>query len=144
MTTLAAPVLEIKRLLNASPQRVFDAWMEREEWQSWIGPEGCQCDVTEFEPRVGGRYRILMRLTDGRELPVVGTFRTIEKPHRIAMSWKWELGSDDSVVTIILREVGGKTELTLRHEDLQTQENCDAHGTGWNGALNKLETYLAR
>jgi uncharacterized protein YndB with AHSA1/START domain len=136
------PTLEIKRLFDASPERVFDAWMKRERWQAWIGPEGTNCKVTKFEPKVGGRYRVVMRMSDGRELPVVGVFRTIDPPHRFAMTWKWELGSDDSLVTVVLRDVGGKTEMTLRHDGLLTQENCDGHAKGWNGALNKLEAYL--
>jgi uncharacterized protein YndB with AHSA1/START domain len=143
MTTIAAPILEIKRVLNAGVERVFRAWTAREQWQSWIGPEGCRCEVTEFEPRVGGRFRLLMNLPDGRQLPVAGIFREIDPPHRVAMTWRWELGTDDSLVIISLKDIGGKTELTLRHEGLQTEENCDGHGKGWNSALNDLEKYLA-
>jgi uncharacterized protein YndB with AHSA1/START domain len=51
----------------------------------------------------------------------------------------------DSLVTITLRDAGnGKTELTLRHDNLVTTENRDQHGRGWNSALNKLETFLGR
>ena len=42
--------------------------------------------------------------------------------------------------------IGGRsplTELTLRQEGLGTVENRDAHGTGWNSALNKLAGHLA-
>ena len=44
-TMTDAPVLEVKRLLDATPEQVFDAWMKRERWQAWIGPEGTQSDV---------------------------------------------------------------------------------------------------
>ena len=44
-TTTVNPVLEIKRLFDAPPERIFDAWLVREEWQAWIGPEGTQCEV---------------------------------------------------------------------------------------------------
>ena len=52
--------LAITRLFDAPPARVFDAWLKREEWQSWIGPEGMSCEVPVLEPRVGGRYRLTM------------------------------------------------------------------------------------
>jgi uncharacterized protein YndB with AHSA1/START domain len=142
-TMTDAPVLEFTRTFDATPERVFDAWMKRERWQSWIGPEGTNSDVTAFEPKVGGRYRLHMRMSDGRKIGVVGVFKTIERPHRFAMTWKWENGEHDSLVTITLRAVGEKTELTLRHDGLLTQDNVDGHNKGWNSALNKLEKYLA-
>ena len=148
MITTAAPnditVLEITRVFDASPDQVFDAWTVREQWQSWIGPEGVSCEVPLLEPRVGGGYKIIMRLSDGRVIPVVGTFREVDRPKRIVFTWKWEGNDADSLVTLTLRDLAGKTELTLRHEGLLTVENRDNHGKGWNGTLNKLVAFLAR
>jgi uncharacterized protein YndB with AHSA1/START domain len=98
--------------------------------------------VPLFEPRVGGRYRIVMHMSDGSTIPVVGTFKTLDRPKGFSMTWKWESGADDSLVTVSLRDLGGKTELTLRHDGLQTVQNCNAHEKGWNGTLNKLGRLL--
>jgi uncharacterized protein YndB with AHSA1/START domain len=137
-------ILEITRLFDAPPERVFDAWLNREEWQAWIGPEGLSCEVPLLEPHVGGRYRITMRLTDGRVIPVAGVFRIIDAPRSLAFTWGWEGDpSRESLVTITLRETGGRTELTLRQEGLGSVANRDDHGKGWNSALNKLAAYLA-
>jgi uncharacterized protein YndB with AHSA1/START domain len=136
--------LEITRLFEAPPAQVFDAWLNREEWQSWIGPEGTNCEVPLLEPRIGGRYRIVMRLSDGRVIPVAGIFKTIDAPRTLAFTWGWESDpTRQSLVTLTLREKGGKTELTLRQEGLGSVSNRDDHGRGWNGALNKLVAYLA-
>lgn len=142
-TMTDAPVLIVKRTFDASPARVFDAWLTHEQFQSWIGPEGVTCEVPVFEPRVGGRYRIVMKMSDGSTLPVVGVFKTLDRPKGFSMTWKWENGEHDSLVTVSLRDLGGKTELTLRHDGLQTDENCNAHERGWNGTLNKLGRLLA-
>jgi uncharacterized protein YndB with AHSA1/START domain len=138
-------VLEITRVFDAPPSAVFDAWTVREQWQSWIGPEGIDCEVPLLEPRVGGRYKVIMRLTDGRVVPVVGTFKTVDRPTRLAFTWQWEGEGDqaNTLVTLTLRDLGGKTELTLRHEGLRTVENRDGHGKGWNSAMNKLAAFLA-
>ena len=32
--------LELRREFDASPAAVFDAWITREQWAAWIGPEG--------------------------------------------------------------------------------------------------------
>ncbi|HXC57194.1 MAG TPA: SRPBCC domain-containing protein [Rhizomicrobium sp.] len=142
-TTFDNPVLDVVRVFDAPPERVFDAWMNKDQWEAWIGPEGCTCEITQFEPRVGGRYRLIMNLGEGRALPVVGTFKTIERPHRFAMSWGWELGKGETLVTVSLRAVGARTELTLRHEGLPTRDDREGHAKGWNSTLNKLGLYLA-
>ncbi len=46
-------------------------------------------------------------------------------------------------MTVLLRDLGGKTELTLRHDGLLTAENRDGHEKGWNSTLNKLGRLLA-
>jgi uncharacterized protein YndB with AHSA1/START domain len=136
--------LEITRLFDAPAARVFGAWLNREEWQAWIGPEGMNCEVPLLEPRVGGRYRITMRLTDGRVIPVAGVFKTIEAPTTLAFTWGWEGDpSRESLITITLRAKGDKTELTLRQEGLGSASTRDDHVKGWNGTLNKLVAYLA-
>ena len=140
-----ADALRIVRVIPGPITKVFDAWLVREEWQAWIGPEGMQCEVPEMEPRVGGRYRILMRMSDGRTLPVAGVFKAIERPTRVAFTWGWESDPDrQSLVTVTLAPTAGGTELTLRQEGLGTVQNRDDHGRGWGSALNKLERYLAR
>jgi uncharacterized protein YndB with AHSA1/START domain len=136
--------LEVTRLFDATPELVFNAWLNREEWQAWIGPEGINCDVPLLEPRVGGRYRIIMRLSDGRVIPVAGVFKTIDSPRSLVFTWGWEGDSSrESLITITLCEKGDKTELTLRQEGLGSISNRDDHEKGWNGTLNKLVAYLA-
>jgi uncharacterized protein YndB with AHSA1/START domain len=140
--TTESTVLEIKRIFDASPARVFDAWLIREEWQAWIGPEGVNCEVPLLERRVGGRYRVIMHLSDGRVIPVTGVFKTIEAPKRFVFTWGREGEARETLVTVTLRDLGGMTEMTLRHEGLPIPDH-DNHGKGWNSALNKLVTYLA-
>lgn len=142
--TADGTTLEITRLFAAPPARVFDAWLNREEWQSWIGPEGLNCEVPLLEPRIGGRYRIMMRLTDGRVIPVAGSYQTIDAPRTLAFSWGAESDpARHSLITLTLREKGGETELTLRHEGFGSVASRDDHVIGWNSALNKLVAYLA-
>ncbi|HTV95463.1 MAG TPA: SRPBCC domain-containing protein [Steroidobacteraceae bacterium] len=135
--------LEITRMFDAPAARVFDAWLNREEWQSWIGPEGLRCEVPLLEPRVGGRYRIIMRLADGRVIPVAGIYRTVASPRTLAFTWGAEADpARHTLITLSLADNGDTTDLTLRQEGFASVGTRDTHVAGWNEALNKLEAYL--
>jgi uncharacterized protein YndB with AHSA1/START domain len=143
MTITDDTTLFMTRTFDAPPERVFNAWLDREAFQSWIGPEGVKCDVPVLEPRVGGRYRIDMKLSSGM-VPVSGEFRVIEKPSRIVFTWGWDGDpARQSLITLTFREAGGKTEFTLKQEGLGTKDNRDAHEKGWTGPFKKLAAYLA-
>ena len=95
------------------PKRVFDAWLEREQWQAWIGPEGCQCEVPLLEPKVGGRYRILMHCPTAGEIPVEGVFKVIDRPNAPGLHLGLGLERQaDTLVTLTFRAKGSKTEIT--------------------------------
>ena len=142
-TTTLSPVLTVTRLFDAPADRVFDAWLVKEQWGAWIGPEGGYCDIEQFEPRVGGRYRLAMHIPRRDVIPVEGVFKIIDRPHRFAFTWGWALsGNPDTLVTVSLKSVGAKTELTLVHEGLPTPADREGHGKGWNSTLNKLALYL--
>jgi uncharacterized protein YndB with AHSA1/START domain len=81
--------LEMTRYIDASPERVFDAWLSK-SWGEWAGPPGVEGEVTVMEPHVGGRYCVVMNRLSGGPLTVGGTCREIMRPSKIAMSWKWE------------------------------------------------------
>ena len=139
-----SPVLEITRIFEATPAEIFNAWLDREEWASWIGPEGVHCDVPLLEPRVGGGYRLIMHLPDGNIIRIAGIFKAIETNKSFAFTWGSAEGDRrETLVTVELRDLHGRTELKLRQEGLPTAADRDGHDKGWNSAMNKLVAHLA-
>ncbi|HTJ02100.1 MAG TPA: SRPBCC domain-containing protein [Methylovirgula sp.] len=136
-------VLLMKRTFDATPEDVFDAWLTRDRWSVWIGPEGMDCEVTLLEPHVGGRYQIDMHLSDGSRIPVSGVFETIDRPHTLRFTWGWHGDpTKQSVITLNFSAAGEKTAFTLRQEGLGSIANCDDHERGWSSALKKLDRFL--
>jgi uncharacterized protein YndB with AHSA1/START domain len=79
-------VLKLSRRFDASPERVFDAWLSP-EWGAWLPPANATCEIVSHEPVVGGHYVVLMTMPDGRKSEISGTYRVIERPNRIAFTW---------------------------------------------------------
>jgi uncharacterized protein YndB with AHSA1/START domain len=142
MTVMTADaVLEITRVFDATPERVFDAWLQK-SWGEWAGPPGVKGEVIQMEPRVGGSYKIVMHSERG-DITVQGIYKEITRPSRLVMSWKWEHEGQDTLITLTFRPKGKGTELHMRHEGFASTDRRDSHNLGWNGTFDKLEKFLA-
>jgi uncharacterized protein YndB with AHSA1/START domain len=141
---MSEPVLEIRRQFAAAPGRVFDAWIVPANWQAWIGPEGITCTLESMEPRVGGRYLLVMHLGSDDTIRVAGEFLVIDRPNRLTFTWDSADGSTTSRVELVFAAKGNGTEMTLRHFGLQTAANVASHDGGWSSAFNKLQLYVER
>jgi glutathione S-transferase len=134
-------VLELTRVIDAAPERVFDAWLQK-SWGEWAGPPGVQGDVVQMEARVGGRYKVVMHAPRG-DLTVGGVYKEIVRPSRIVMTWKWEFEPQDTLITLTFKPKGKGTEIHMRHEGFANAERRDSHQMGWSGTFDKLEKFLA-
>ena len=138
--------LEIKRVINAPPTRVYEAWIDPAQLKEWWGPEGVRTRSLSSDARVGGKYRWDLVNQEGEEMSVFGEYRELVPEKRIVFTWQWD---DDkvwenrtSLVTIELFDRDGGTEVRLRHEQLPSEESRDRHSEGWNSLLNRLEQFL--
>ena len=137
--------LTLVRRIGARPSIVFDALITPEGITRWWGPDGGPVLIAEVDARVGGSFRVRFRTVEGGEHECVGEYNTIERPERLAMSWRWLGGSEDpgkSLLEFNLREIPDGTELTLTHSQLFDEESRRNHEKGWSGSLDKLERNL--
>jgi uncharacterized protein YndB with AHSA1/START domain len=138
------PSLTIKRRFDAAPAKVFAAWTDPEKVKRWMGPGDVQVLHAENDARSGGRYRWLMMAPDGEEHDVSGVYREVVANEKLVFTWAWKSTPErESLVTITLKGDGGGTLMTLTHEQFFDAEARERHQHGWNGAMEKLEKYLA-
>jgi uncharacterized protein YndB with AHSA1/START domain len=143
MNTVTAPItLELTRHFDATPEQVFDAWLSK-NWGDWAGPPGVKGEITLMEPKVGGRFRLAMHKPDGGMVAAFGVYREIARPSKLVMTWKWEHGVDETLITLTFRASGKGTDFAMRHENFTSTGDRDAHNNGWTGTLDKLGAYLS-
>jgi len=144
MSTVTKPSLTIKRRFNAPPAKVFAAWIDPEKVKRWMGPGEVKALSVESEPRTGGRYRWVMQAPNGEQHDVSGVYREVVPNEKLVFTWAWKSTPErESLVTVALKPDGGGTLMTLTHEQFFDEEARDRHQGGWNGAMPKLEAYLA-
>jgi len=135
--------LTIRKTINASPERIFRAWVEPDELKNWWGPSHVECSGAEVDLRVGGRYRIGNRLPDGQEVWIFGKFEIIERPNKLVYTWSMDPDSPNvERVTVTFKQQDEGTEVTVRHEQIPTSELRTNHNMGWNGCIEGLILYL--
>jgi uncharacterized protein YndB with AHSA1/START domain len=139
--------LQIKRELLAARPVVFQAFATPAVLASWWGPNGFTVPSLEFEPRVGESYVIEMQPPQGDAFRLVGEFRVVDPPDRLAFTFLWEEPDPDDVETLAelsFQGLGKSTELFLSQGPFRTEARRDLHHDGWTDAFDKLERLLAQ
>jgi activator of HSP90 ATPase len=110
----------VSTLLNATPERVFRAWLSTEGHSAMTG------SPAKVEPRVGGTFTAWDGYITGRTLEL--------KPYtRIVQSWRtteFPEDSPDSRLEVLLEAAGAETKVTLIHSNLP-EDQTDDYKSGW-------------
>lgn len=136
--------IDLRRVIPAPPDRVFQAWLQPEAVRRWMCPDpSVRITRLEWTPAVGDPYRIGMDV-GGDIVWFEGEFLTVDPPNRMAFTWiSSRTDEQETVVTISLRPVAGGTELRLRHEALPDPAAALDHERGWDQILRRLEDHVA-
>ncbi|MBI5890059.1 MAG: SRPBCC domain-containing protein [Nitrosomonadales bacterium] len=153
----------ISREFNASRERVWRAWIEREQLMQWFGPQGYTMQQARLDLHPGGIFHYALRSPDGQPMWGKWTFREIVAPVRLVLvssfsdaqggitrhplSDSWPL---ETLSTTTFEERNGKTTITVHwvplyatNRELKTfSEAQDGMREGWGGTFERLAAYL--
>jgi uncharacterized protein YndB with AHSA1/START domain len=146
----SATAVHVTRELPAPREEVFRAWTEPDLFTRWFTPPGNSSVTADLDVRPGGNYRITLERT--QLVPgvsyIVGHYLEVDPPERLVFTWGWEepppipgirdLESLDSQVTVLFRDRGASTEVSITHERLDTSELRAFHSWGWETTLAQL------
>ena len=155
-TEKAQHELHITRVFDAPRELVWKVMTDPEHIKHWSGPRQFEARDVENDRRPGGKWRLCLH-TDGFDigdgvlrqfdLRQGGENLEVVEPERLVYTFKWEdnpgLSENvETVVTIMLDEVDGKTTMNFRQAFFVTSGDRDGHGQGWNSSFDRLEEYL--
>ena len=100
------------RLIDAPPQRVFQAISDPARLARWWGPEGFSSTFEEFDFRPGGTWRFVMYGPDGRDYPNESAFLEVVASKRVVLEHLSE--GHHFLLTITLEAQGNRTRVGWR------------------------------
>lgn len=141
-----APTVRVRRLMPATPELVFDQWLDPESLREWMCPRPAHCVEVLVEPRVGGLVRFDVD-DSGTSVLTTGQFLVIERPHLLRFTWSNSNWNDPTVVSIVNVEFepagDGQTMMSIEHSLLPPAE-FDSFHSGWTLTFAQLGAHLAR
>jgi uncharacterized protein YndB with AHSA1/START domain len=141
-----AMMLELTRVVSAARPAVFELFTDPDLLAQWWGPRGFSVPRPDWDPRVGASYRIEMQPPGGDPFHLVGEFRDVEPPARLAFTFVWEPADPDDVetlATLSFADARDSTEVTLEQGPFKTEERVELHRGGWRESFDKLEELVA-
>lgn len=85
-----------------------------------------------------------MRSPEGVDHWAGGTFKDIDPPRRLVMTFAWEATNDaETLLTVTFDGDRDSTVMTFRHSGLTTEASRQGHAEGWNESFDKLAERLA-
>lgn len=135
--------LALERLIPASPEDLFELWVDPAQLCRWWAPNGYQCSVDALETRPGGRWRTSMSRSGSKAIAISGIYRVVERPRRLAFTWAWEQDDGsrghETEVSVTFEPVTGGTRLVLVQQSFENRQERDRHSFGWSTSFDRLE-----
>jgi uncharacterized protein YndB with AHSA1/START domain len=138
---MATGTVRLHRVLTASPERVYRAFLEPDAMAKWLPPYGFTCQVHEMDARVGGRFRMSFRnFGSGNSHSFGGEYLELVPHERIRYT---DVFDDPNlpgtmITTITLRAVACGTELTAVQEGIPAVIPPEMCVLGWQESLAQL------
>lgn len=142
MSPASRVTVEVSRRFEASPESVFDAWLDPTGVGKWLfaTPAGEMVRI-HIDARVGGEFAIVER-REGLETSHEGKYLEFDRPRRIVFEFSVPLYSQEKTqVTVAFAAQGSGCELTLSHEGV-LPEWAERTQQGWAGIIAKLAETL--
>jgi uncharacterized protein YndB with AHSA1/START domain len=145
--------LVLTRLIDAPREKVYRAWTDPALLKQWFAPEPLTTPHAELDVRPGGKNTIVMRSSEGNDMPCSGVYLEVVPNQRLvftdAYTDAWQPSHKPFMTVIVtFEDEGGKTRYTarVRHwttADREAHEKMGFH-QGWGQCADQLAALVAK
>ena len=133
--------IHLHRVLRATPERVYRAFLDSEAMVKWLPPNGFTGKVHHMDARVGGSYKMsFTNFTTGKSQSFGGEYLELVPHERIRHTDRFDDSNLPGLmqVTISLKKVSCGTEVNITQEGVPDIIPAEACYLGWQESLALL------
>ena len=137
----ASNTVRLHRVLRATPERVYRAFLDADAMTKWLPPHGFTGKVHHLDAKVGGTYKMsFSNFSTGQSHSFGGQYLELTPHERIKHTDKFDDPNlpGEMVTTINLRKVSCGTELNVVQEGIPEMIPVEACYLGWQESLSLL------
>jgi uncharacterized protein YndB with AHSA1/START domain len=141
MTTNNTNTIRLHRVLRATPERVYRAFIDASAMAKWLPPNGFTGQVHHIDAKVGGTYNMSFTdFTTGKSHSFGGEFLELQPHERIRYTDRFDDPNlpGEIQTTITLNQVSVGTELNVVQEGVPAVIPAEACYLGWQESLTLL------
>jgi uncharacterized protein YndB with AHSA1/START domain len=138
---LSTNAVKLHRVLRATPERVYRAFLDADALPKWLPPNGFTGKVHHLDARVGGTYRMsFTNFSTGGAHSFGGEYLELVPNERIRHTDKFDDPNlpGEMVTTVSLRQVSVGTEVEIVQEGIPEAIPAEACYLGWQESLTLL------
>jgi uncharacterized protein YndB with AHSA1/START domain len=141
MTTSNTNTVRLHRILRATPERTYRAFLDADAMAKWLPPNGFTGKVHHLEARVGGTFKMsFTNFTTQKSHSFGGTYLELKPHERLRYSDRFDDPNlpGEMVTTVSLRQVFCGTEVNITQEGIPAMIPAEACYLGWQESLTLL------
>jgi uncharacterized protein YndB with AHSA1/START domain len=133
--------IQLHRVLKATPDRVYRAFLDADAMAKWLPPNGFTGKVHQMDSRVGGTYKMsFTNFTSGKSHSFGGEYLELVPNERIRYIDRFDDPNlrGDMQVTVSIKKVQVGTEVHIVQTGVPDVIPAEACYLGWQESLNQL------
>lgn len=130
--------IKLHRVLRATPERVFRAFLDPDAMVKWLPPNGFTGKVHHVDARVGGTYKMsFANFSTGSSHSFGGKYLELVPNERIRNTDIFDDPNlpDEMITTVNLKQVSCGTEVSITQEGIPDMIPPEACYLGWQESL---------
>jgi uncharacterized protein YndB with AHSA1/START domain len=133
--------VRLHRVLKATPERVYRAFLEPAAMAKWLPPHGFTCTVHHIDPKVGGTYRMsFTNFGTGNGHSFGGEYRELVPNETLRYTDAFDDPNlpGEMLTTVTLEQVSCGTVLNIVQEGIPEVIPVEMCYLGWQESLVQL------
>jgi uncharacterized protein YndB with AHSA1/START domain len=138
---MSANTVRLHRILRATPERVYRAFLDADAMAKWLPPNGFTGKVHQMDARVDGTYKMsFTNFTTGETISFGGKYLELVPNERIRHTDSFDDPNlpGEMQVTISLKPVSCGTELAIEQAGIPEVIPVESCYLGWQESLALL------